>query len=910
MARSRLFAKISGALFIGVCGVLLYLQDSDFFVRFIENGIKTQIESAAGCSFQGKVSRVSLFSFSAHMENVRFIPRDPQEGWAWQTAGFECDISLLSYLYTGKIGLTVTLEKGHAFSEVKNGYPLILNHVNKLMGGMPSSAPLALRALVFKDFELVVADLTSGVNVTLVSNGTVGRSGNAMKSRFSLVKGNVKVKDLVVCSDISGTVIGFFDTSLSVPAYRITTDVRTKIVSLPATKQDCVLEGEHTPSYSAFTLYNHDRSFIVEPFRFYTHQSRFVCEGSLVMPLSYACGFMGMGALAQNVQGSVRVAVNGDPMGSLVVTGTVSDPRYNGHGLDAVELSCVTEGWKSARGSLTLKKGEGLCSGTCTLDGVTKTIRASLVNHTSWPLLDKGRWAIQPHEGKIECSITGENKTEVSYQVSVHDAKTATTFSSHGNVLINEAGTGYATGTLGDNHYIIRSELFPKIKPLLVSYSDKDGKELLHCAAQAPEYKAVEGVISYDVMRTLLKEYFDYDLSGQGTFFISGAYEADQLRGHIHAENAAIRLPETYNFLSDFSADMTVSLWPITIKIYDVMAQLHKGRFSCKEAIIHVSGGGDEITFLHIPWKFSECFLNWKDDLFVVGSGSCLFQKRKGRYFLDGYVVIEKGQLKENPLSKSGQTQLTQFMVPTSLSGSEDITIDVSVMTKEPLTIRTPQLTSHASCDIHVTNTLRKPAVSGTLRLLGGQVHFPYKPLHITRADVTFQPLQPYDPLIDLVLQGTLKKYAVTVTVGGSVNDPHITFDSVPGLQDEQIVSLLLSGTAEESLNVVIPSLVARNIETVLFGAARDTVAQSWLDPLKRIRIVPSFADQTGRGGLRGALEIDVSDHLHATIQKNFSLSEDTRVEIEYLVSDDIALKAIKDERSDIGGEVEMRFKF
>ena len=38
-------------------------------------------------------------------------------------------------------------------------------------------------------------------------------------------------------------------------------------------------------------------------------------------------------------------------------------------------------------------------------------------------------------------------------------------------------------------------------------------------------------------------------------------------------------------------------------------------------------------------------------------------------------------------------------------------------------------------------------------------------------------------------------------------------------------------------------------------------------------------------------------------IQKNFSLTEDTKFELEFLLSDDITLR-------DIGGEVEMRWKF
>jgi hypothetical protein len=76
------------------------------------------------------------------------------------------------------------------------------------------------------------------------------------------------------------------------------------------------------------------------------------------------------------------------------------------------------------------------------------------------------------------------------------------------------------------------------------------------------------------------------------------------------------------------------------------------------------------------------------------------------------------------------------------------------------------------------------------------------------------------------------------------------------------------------------------------------------------VRIVPSFTDETGRGGLRAAIEIDVNDQLSAVIEKNFSLSEDVKFEIDYALSDDISLKGIQDERGDFGGEMEVKWKF
>ena len=57
-------------------------------------------------------------------------------------------------------------------------------------------------------------------------------------------------------------------------------------------------------------------------------------------------------------------------------------------------------------------------------------------------------------------------------------------------------------------------------------------------------------------------------------------------------------------------------------------------------------------------------------------------------------------------------------------------------------------------------------------------------------------------------------------------------------------------------------------------------------------------------------MEIDVSERWRALIQKNFSLTEDTKFEVEYLLSDDVSLLGIRNESGDISAEVEMRWKF
>jgi hypothetical protein len=101
-------------------------------------------------------------------------------------------------------------------------------------------------------------------------------------------------------------------------------------------------------------------------------------------------------------------------------------------------------------------------------------------------------------------------------------------------------------------------------------------------------------------------------------------------------------------------------------------------------------------------------------------------------------------------------------------------------------------------------------------------------------------------------------------------------------------------------------------VEKLIVGSSDEFTQadglKNWLGPLQNVKIVPRFSDQTSRGGLRAALAIEVNENLSALIQQNFSLSEDTLIEVAYKPLDELTIRGIRDERGDFGGEVEARF--
>ena len=147
----------------------------------------------------------------------------------------------------------------------------------------------------------------------------------------------------------------------------------------------------------------------------------------------------------------------------------------------------------------------------------------------------------------------------------------------------------------------------------------------------------------------------------------------------------------------------------------------------------------------------------------------------------------------------------------------------------------------------------------------------------------------------------------------GSIKNPIIRLAAIPSLTEEKIASLLLTGSTKVSLNAIAPTLIIEFIKKQILEHTAPVMQRksikSLLKPLKHIKFIPSFTDESGLGGLSGGVELDLGKRLQAKVQKNFNLQDDTEFEINYRISDEFNLQAFKNEQGDIGGQVQMNLK-
>ncbi len=908
MRGSRFFLKIIFALGLGVYATLLYVQHDQGFINFVHAQLKEQLHKRLHITFQGTVKSLDLLRAQIVIENVVCVPVDTTEHWSFRAESCLVNFSWFLLWYTKKFYININCKKLHAKSGITNNSLTLIESLKKIIYSSQESLPIILHSITLQQAQTKIDDpLFAGTWVTC--NGQCNAVADLFKIRFYVTDGSVVVGHRLLLSKMLGSFQGTIQVNQKTE-FQINTDLTMKLEGLEQSKQDIRCEGIWTEQQAICKAYNQDRSFEVNPLTLTWHD-QVLCQAQIVIPATYFATFFGLEQLSKDLRGSCVIDFVTSSIDKISGQLVSQDLGYAGHAFEKVKLSFVKD-TALVRGLLEVHKNEGFFSGPWSFDLPTQQFEINLTNHTNWPLGFNTAWQIPAYKGSFVGKY--DHKAQLASfdsAITVHNSKTDVSIPFTTKGSYNASGLLVADGMIDVYTYSSQLQLIPFLKPLFISCSNAANTQLLSWKLQSPEHEIIEADISYELIQKLLQHYFEYNVSGQGSFHITGTCKDALFKTHLETHNSTIELPETYNFISVITGNCTFDSSQRTILFEDFLIKLHKGFVGFSKARIDYDDAYN-LTFMHIPITFKKCFLNWKDIFLAVTSGSCLLQKKGTEpYVIEALLVLERGQLKENPFSVTGQQAVTQSFLPTTLFDPEKVKITCTVMTEKPLHIKTPQIESRAVIDLTLENFQSIFQFSGKLRLLGGQIYFPYKPLYITRAEVKFLPTQTVDdPFVQLLAQGTLKRYGVTLLVSGTLQDPHITVSSVPALSEEQIISLLFTGSLDESLNVLVPTLVMRNIESFIFGPAHNRIADTWLSPLKNIRFIPSFIDQTGRGGFRGAIEIDVNEQLHAKLQKNFSLSEDTRIEFEYLASDEISFKAIKDERSDLGAEVEMRFKF
>ena len=246
--------------------------------------------------------------------------------------------------------------------------------------------------------------------------------------------------------------------------------------------------------------------------------------------------------------------------------------------------------------------------------------------------------------------------------------------------------------------------------------------------------------------------------------------------------------------------------------------------------------------------------------------------------------------------------------------------MDVHVVTTPELQMQTAVARLSGNADLRVRGTADRPAILGRVEVLEGEISFNGTKYRLERGDVTFSNPAKTQPVIDLQASTRVRDYDITVRFRGDASTPNglkVSWQSEPQLPEADVIALLALGrTREESAAAQTGGSFGFGGEAsnLLINEALNSAVSSRVQRLfgvSRIKIDPQgLANETNVvRGPQLTIEQQVASNLTVTYSTNVSVSTQQIIQVEYNISRNVSLVALRDQNGVVSFDFKIRLR-
>ncbi len=244
--------------------------------------------------------------------------------------------------------------------------------------------------------------------------------------------------------------------------------------------------------------------------------------------------------------------------------------------------------------------------------------------------------------------------------------------------------------------------------------------------------------------------------------------------------------------------------------------------------------------------------------------------------------------------------------------------LDVHVVTTPELQMQSAIAKLSGNADLRVRGTADRPAILGRVEVLEGEISFNGTKYNPVRGYVTFANPAKTQPIVDLEATTRVRDYDITVRFHGDAsvaNGLKVTWQSDPQLPEADVIALLALGrTREESASAGSSGSFGFGGEAsnLLINQALNSTVNSRLQRLfgaSRVKVDPQgLASETNViRGPQVTVEQQVASNLTLTYSTNVSVSNQQIIQVEYNVTRNISIVALRDQNGVVSFDFKIR---
>ncbi len=217
--------------------------------------------------------------------------------------------------------------------------------------------------------------------------------------------------------------------------------------------------------------------------------------------------------------------------------------------------------------------------------------------------------------------------------------------------------------------------------------------------------------------------------------------------------------------------------------------------------------------------------------------------------------------------------------------------------------------------NLRVRGTWSRPSVLGHVHLLSGEVNFRGNKYRLNRGDMNFaNPLQ-LDPVMNVEAVTTIQQYEITVDLTGRATALRLSYRSDPPLPETDVISLLALGYTGEASELRTTGGSGQLGATALLSQAVSSEVGGRIARLFGISRFSIAPFQTGTGtesnaAARISIQQQLTPNLTVTYATNATSNSQQVIQIEYAVTRDISVVALRDINGTFGIDIEFKKRF
>lgn len=912
----RILFRLLCALLVGIFISLWIVQNNPVVEQLITKKLVTLLEKEWNIKIDVHSCRINFFTCSVFLKkgHVRYLKK---KNCHWTFGQCKIHISPWQFIFDKKVALFITINNIKVNTGIEDGEVDVIPHIKKILETKAREIKVVPELVQLNNIDVTLThnDHTAHVLIDGSITFTEKKHGIIAVNTGSLVVDNRSVLE---------NIKGVCKLEKLNDRWRTTLDYSCNPIFHLG--QVYTIKGLMDDKKRELSLINSEKTFTCDAS--YDSNAHYV-RLSGVLPVNFLNHFYAFIKNTGCVQGNFEGACSFDFKTHLgqdfATTGelTIDGARYKNIALQKIVCSDIILNARELKTKYAITyspeialAGEGnwVFGDHAGKFSITNPETIKLTKNTDTPV--NKSWVIQKNDLCATVNIKPGEDPHAGYKLALTNTKTEKSYSyqGQGSFCNNIIRTH---GITRKGSYVLGVSLNPTPHVIQLNYTSKNNR-LISLVTKNPEDTLLTGTFHCGLIRTWLDQSARRLILGNNSLFSLRINQKDlsQITGSVELIDGKFYIPEMQNLIEKAKADIIFSYPENKLVLDDVTIGFGRGSLYCPRATILLT---DKYTLhmLHVPIQITNLLINWKRDFYAFIYGNILLNKLPEKSLkLFGNIILKKSLLKDNIFSHGASSS---FSEPLGIGLPYNLECDVHIISEKPIKAKTSTLEASSSIDLKVQYTRGKdiistPHITGSINLEHGCINFLRNKLLIEYGKIQFLPHQFNDPIIDLIARNKINKYIVTLQATGSLQKPTIILESTPELTEEQILGLLLTGSENAKLQTDLFAMLEQNLHNIVLGGKNSlpkaaTFFQKLAKPLQYVQIAPDFTDQSGRGGIKGTVSVNLNEQVHAQIQKNFNLQEDFSVQVEYLLSDDINIRGIKDQRGEMGAEVELRVK-